>query len=329
MTDNLGYYKTFGLTPSASAAQIKRQYIELSKLYHPDHGGSERAMQRLNEAYQVLGRSEKRSRYDEQNRSRIQSHTAPKRPVASGDDSWAARAVARVQVEDAARAEAHKDIIIGLAWFVFGGFFVSIGYLSHTNNSVYLLFWAAIGYGLFSIVRGIHYFYNPQQLARRQLSPQQFDDLYHGIVSPFAWRGVIMGTAIVGLIVMLRLATLPASSLNANPTSPTPLANASLSAASAKDSAQMAALSAQYYSCEATLHQNDTAIGATETRMNTYLWGGKTDAYDSLVPVKQQQIASYNATNARCEALRSQYNDANDAYNATLRQAASPSQPTP
>lgn len=63
------YYKTLGVEKTASQAAIKKAYRRLAKKYHPDlhPGDAHRAEQfkNINEAYEVLGDAEKRSKYDQ------------------------------------------------------------------------------------------------------------------------------------------------------------------------------------------------------------------------------------------------------------------------
>jgi molecular chaperone DnaJ len=60
------YYEILGVPKSASEEEVKRAYRKLAHMYHPDKGGSgnEQKFKEVNEAYQVLGNSEKRSQYD-------------------------------------------------------------------------------------------------------------------------------------------------------------------------------------------------------------------------------------------------------------------------
>lgn len=63
------YYGLLGLSPSASAQQIRRAYREMSKLYHPDTTTLPAAVavakfQELNEAYATLSSPERRFAYD-------------------------------------------------------------------------------------------------------------------------------------------------------------------------------------------------------------------------------------------------------------------------
>ncbi len=59
------YYKILGISKSATDEDIKRAYRKLAHQYHPDKAsGDESKFKEINEAYQVLGNQEKRSRYD-------------------------------------------------------------------------------------------------------------------------------------------------------------------------------------------------------------------------------------------------------------------------
>lgn len=61
------YYKVLGVSKGASADEIKRAYRALALKYHPDRNkspASEEKFKEINEAYAVLGNSEKRQQYD-------------------------------------------------------------------------------------------------------------------------------------------------------------------------------------------------------------------------------------------------------------------------
>ena len=63
------HYRTLGLAPDASAAEIRDRYRLLISLFHPDRIATgarweEQFVRRLNQAYGVLKRPEKRRRYD-------------------------------------------------------------------------------------------------------------------------------------------------------------------------------------------------------------------------------------------------------------------------
>lgn len=62
---NKDFYSILGVSKSASADEIKRAYRKLAHQYHPDKGGGNaEKFKEINEAYQVLSSSEKRSQYD-------------------------------------------------------------------------------------------------------------------------------------------------------------------------------------------------------------------------------------------------------------------------
>ncbi len=58
------HYATLGVSPAASAAEIKAAYRSLVKRHHPDAGGDERTILALNAAWEVLGDGDRRRDYD-------------------------------------------------------------------------------------------------------------------------------------------------------------------------------------------------------------------------------------------------------------------------
>ena len=63
------YYKTLGVSKTASEKDVKGAYRKLARKYHPDVNpgdkSSESKFKEINEAYEVLGDPEKRKKYDE------------------------------------------------------------------------------------------------------------------------------------------------------------------------------------------------------------------------------------------------------------------------
>ena len=63
------YYKILGVDKNADEKTIKRAYRKLAQLYHPDKNpnnkASEEKFKEINEAYEVLGDADKRSKYDQ------------------------------------------------------------------------------------------------------------------------------------------------------------------------------------------------------------------------------------------------------------------------
>ena len=59
------YYDILGVGKNASADEIKNAFRKKAHEHHPDKGGNAEKFKELNEAYQVLGNTEKRQRYDQ------------------------------------------------------------------------------------------------------------------------------------------------------------------------------------------------------------------------------------------------------------------------
>ena len=58
-------YHVLGVSPSASARELRQAYYRRARENHPDRGGAGAAMARLNAAWSVLGDPERRRRYDQ------------------------------------------------------------------------------------------------------------------------------------------------------------------------------------------------------------------------------------------------------------------------
>lgn len=69
LADKKDYYETLGVSKGASEADLKKAYRKMAVKYHPDQNPNdstaEAKFKEVNEAYEVLGDSQKRSRYDQ------------------------------------------------------------------------------------------------------------------------------------------------------------------------------------------------------------------------------------------------------------------------
>jgi DnaJ-class molecular chaperone len=58
------YYKMLGLEESASDEEIKKAFRKAAMKHHPDKWGDQEEFKKINEAYQVIGDTQKRQQYD-------------------------------------------------------------------------------------------------------------------------------------------------------------------------------------------------------------------------------------------------------------------------
>jgi curved DNA-binding protein CbpA len=86
------HYDVLGVARTATAGEIRTAYLQLARRHHPDYhttssavarAASEREMQRINEAWSVLGDTDRRRAYDERWRA---EQRAARRPGAASYD---------------------------------------------------------------------------------------------------------------------------------------------------------------------------------------------------------------------------------------------------
>lgn len=83
-----------GVSPAASAAEIKAAYRTLVKRHHPDAGGDEVEILALNAAWEVLGDAERRRQYDRRHAAPSPRAERPASSHARGTGSTRATATA-------------------------------------------------------------------------------------------------------------------------------------------------------------------------------------------------------------------------------------------
>jgi curved DNA-binding protein CbpA len=129
-------YVRLGVTPSASAADIRRAYLKLARVHHPDfhtneadRQSNEREMQSINEAWAVLGDPDRRRAHDERMRLSQLDPLATGKPVPGrydfvpfddGDDEIDPRLLEDVGVEG---TEVGRSVQLAPVVCFFGGLF--------------------------------------------------------------------------------------------------------------------------------------------------------------------------------------------------------------
>jgi len=86
------YYKVLGVARGATEPEIKKAYRKLAMKYHPDRNQGDKAAEdtfkEINEAYEVLGDTEKRARYDQLGESYSRWQQSGGKPGSFNWDDW-------------------------------------------------------------------------------------------------------------------------------------------------------------------------------------------------------------------------------------------------
>lgn len=67
----------------------------------------------------------------------------------------------------AARETAIAEMVKGLIWMTAGGLITGVTYLSADTGGSYFVFWGAMAYGAFRVLRASYYWLRPQALRQQ------------------------------------------------------------------------------------------------------------------------------------------------------------------
>lgn len=130
---NKTYYEVLGVTKDADEVVIRAAYKALAQKYHPDKSSNhiknaESMMSQINQAYDTLSNSYKRSEYDKSlNQSRGQTSTINKNNVysTSSEKYNTQRHTENLKNNDSLDAEFFKSLFLRII-LVFGGTFLAV-----------------------------------------------------------------------------------------------------------------------------------------------------------------------------------------------------------
>eukprot|EP00747_Dinoflagellata_sp_TGD_P058855 gnl/TRDRNA2_/TRDRNA2_151315_c0_seq1.p1 gnl/TRDRNA2_/TRDRNA2_151315_c0~~gnl/TRDRNA2_/TRDRNA2_151315_c0_seq1.p1 ORF type:complete len:455 (+),score=94.71 gnl/TRDRNA2_/TRDRNA2_151315_c0_seq1:96-1460(+) len=78
-------YDLLGVTPDASAADIKKAYKKLALKHHPDRGGDTKQFQEISGAHEILSDAEKRQVYDQYGEAGLKEDSGGAGPTTAAD----------------------------------------------------------------------------------------------------------------------------------------------------------------------------------------------------------------------------------------------------
>lgn len=165
------FHEVLGVKRNATKEEIKTAYRKKARESHPDVGGSPEQFKRINEAYNKLINDEVKSGNDDF--SSAYSSTNVQYVMNKGFGEVAG-VVDNILLEEAKKV-ATKKVAIGAAWAIGGGALTAITYNAASDGGTYLIFWGAIIFGIWDILRGLYWLANPQALvdkAKRNMNNQ-------------------------------------------------------------------------------------------------------------------------------------------------------------
>ena len=80
---NVDPYQIFKVHPGTKLEDIKKAYIELVKIHHPDKGGDAKVMLEINVAWEILKKKHKNSNLNKFNNSKVYNHNEYKKETNS------------------------------------------------------------------------------------------------------------------------------------------------------------------------------------------------------------------------------------------------------
>ena len=325
MSKFIDYYHILNVDQTATQEQIKKSYHVLAGKYHPDRGGEAAKMTTLNEAYSIISDVNLRQSYDE-----IYFAYHERGEESAADAANEANQLIEILLQ--AKASAKKSAITGFVWLVIGAAVTVGGYTVASNGGHYLVAWGAILFGGAQFIKGLHYFFNPHLLLKKNMDEQAYNATFGTQEYKYSPMGIVYsGAALVILLIagaviagISSQSNLSSSSGTGNSPSQDTSANASASAALTTDQQNLHDTVNQakstYEQCTAQLHAIDNQLTSINNQMDTYDSAGNTYAFKALVPQQNQLVEQYKSQKSTCDDEFTAANNAVDTYNKSIGQ---------
>jgi hypothetical protein len=166
------YHEILGVKRNATKEEIKTAYRQKSKEHHPDLGGNEKTFRKVNEAYNKLISDEIKSGEDDFTDAYPCANVEYTLRNAFEKANNLEGEAYELLIEEA-RKVAIKKICIGAAWAIGGGIVTAATYSAASDGGTYMIFWGAIIFGIWDILKGLYWLANPKSLVRKALNNMQ------------------------------------------------------------------------------------------------------------------------------------------------------------
>lgn len=279
------YYKVLGIKKTASLQQIRKSYLLKAKEHHPDRGGQEERMNRVNEAYETLKDPRTRALYDELHRARYSP--APDESIFFTE----------MFSDHKTKKQLSSEALTGIRKYAALTFLVVVLVLSiyiYAKSDIYLVLLPIL---TISVIRFSRYLYD--WLAVRA-NPKKF-----------IYRTSFLFSAYCVLIVITALVTYFVSShyryklSNNQPVS---------SVLSDEDLINIKTARSEYENCQNEFNTISTQLQLANQQIDKSVNSGDLTTYNRTKATREKLVADFSAQQSKCTMLQNSYNELLEKY---------------
>jgi hypothetical protein len=278
------YYKVLGLKKSASSAEIRKAYLNRAKEHHPDRGGQEQRMHKINEAYETLKDERARALYDEIHRAKYSP--APDESIFFTEMASDHRTREQL-LEDTNKSLRQNGLLAAVSSAV-----AVLIYL-YTNSNIYL---AVLPLMLIAILRFSRAFYD--RLSLRAKPKTTFLET-RILFTCYAVAVLVVGFGAYGILARYRgekTAVVSSAVLNDDALSKIKEARNS------------------YESCQSEFTQVSTQLQLTNQQIDKAFVSGDQVAYSRLKNERESLVTTFANQQTKCSELQVAYNQLLNKY---------------